>query len=66
MTGDPYRLLAGEVQSWGMQGVTSVETLATMQDGTRSATEIVVNGKGTDGQPVTFNLVVHVEPTTRS
>ncbi len=60
VTGDPYRLLAGEIQSWGMQGVTSVEILATMQDGTRSATEIVVNGKGTDGQPVTFNLVVHV------
>jgi hypothetical protein len=57
--GDPYRLLAGELQSWNMQGVTSVEILATMQDGPRTATEIVINGRTTTGQPVTFNLVVH-------
>jgi hypothetical protein len=61
VTGDPYRLLAGELQSWNMQGVTAVETLATMQDGTRTATEIVITGKGTDGQPIVFNLVVHVD-----
>ena len=57
---DPYRLLAGELQSWNMQGVTSVEILATMQDGPREATEIVINGHTADGLPVTFNLVVHV------
>jgi hypothetical protein len=57
---DPYRLLAGELQSWNVQGVTSVETLATMQDGDRTATEIVIIGRGTDGQPITFNLIVHV------
>ena len=60
VSGDPYRLLAGEMQSWNMQGVTSVETLATMQDGPRSATEIVITGRSADGAPVVFNLVVHV------
>ena len=57
----PYRLLTGELQRWDMQGVTSVETLATMLDGTRSATEIIVTGRTTDGNVVVFNLVVHVD-----
>ena len=57
---DPYRLLAGELQRRNIQGVTSVETLATMQDGPRSATEIVINGRTTAGVPITINLVVHV------
>ena len=48
VSGDPYRLLAGEMQSWNMQGVTSVETLATMQDGPRTATEIVISGRSAD------------------
>jgi len=57
---DPYRLLAGEMQSWNMQGVTSVETLATMQDGPRSVTEIIITGRTAAGDPAVFNLVVHV------
>jgi hypothetical protein len=60
VSGDPYRLLAGELQSWNMQGVTSVETLATMQDGPRTATEIIINGRTESGTPIIFNLVVHV------
>ncbi len=60
MAAEPYRLLTGEMQNWGVQGVTSVETLATMVDGPRSATEIVVDAKGSDGQLVVFNLIVHV------
>ena len=44
-----------------MQGVTSVETLATMQDGPRSATEIIITGRtASTGVPLVFNLVVHV------
>jgi hypothetical protein len=58
--GDPYRLLAGEMQSWNMQGVTSVETLATMQDGPRSVTEIIITGRTAAGDPLVFNLIVHV------
>ena len=60
VSGDPYRLLAGEMQSWNMQGVTSVETLATMQDGPRSVTEIIITGRTAAGDPLVFNLVVHV------
>jgi len=60
VSGDPYRLLAGELQSWNMQGVTSVKTLATMHDGPRSATEIIITGKSASGDPLVFNLVVHV------
>ncbi len=60
VSGDPYRLLAGEMQSWNMQGVTSVQTLATMQDGPRSVTEIVITGRTAAGDPLVFNLVVHV------
>ena len=42
---DPYEMLAGELQSGTCKGVTSVETLATMQDGPRSATEIIITGR---------------------
>ena len=60
VSGDPYRLLVGEIQSWNMQGVTSVETLATMRDGPRSVTEIIIKGRTAAGDPLVFNLVVHV------
>ena len=45
----PYEKLAAELQQWDIKGVTSVETLATMQDGTRSATEIVIRAKTAPG-----------------
>jgi hypothetical protein len=61
MDAGPYQLLAGEMQGWSMQGVTSVKTLATMQDGSRSATEIVIIGRNTEGNPLVFNLVVQVD-----
>lgn len=58
---DPYRLLAGEMQRWDVKTVSSVETLATMADGPRSATEIVIEGRSSDESPLLFNLIVHVE-----
>ena len=42
----PIACLPERLQSWNVQGVTSVETLATMQDGDRTATEIVIIGRG--------------------
>lgn len=57
----PYEKLAAELQQWDIKGVTSVETLATMQDGTRSATEIVIRAKTSAGNPLIINLVVHVD-----
>jgi len=61
VAGDPYRLLAGEMQKWGFQEVTSVETLATTIDGSRSATEIVMRGRDTAAAPIIINLIVHTE-----
>jgi hypothetical protein len=57
---EAYGLLTSELQRWDVQGVSSVETLATMKDGPRSATELVIIGKTTSGDPVVFNLVVQV------
>jgi hypothetical protein len=56
----PYEKLAAELQQWDIQGVTSVETLATMKDGPRPATEIIIRAKTADGNPLIINLVVHV------
>jgi hypothetical protein len=56
----PYEKLAAELQQWNIQGVTSVETLATMKDGPRTATEIIIRAKTADGNPLIINLVVHV------
>jgi hypothetical protein len=58
---DPYRLLAGELQTRGYQEVTSVDTLGTIMDGERSATEIVIHGSATGGQGLVVNLVVHAD-----
>jgi hypothetical protein len=62
---DPYRQIAAEMQTWDLKEVKSVETLATMQDGARSATEIVILGRRTaDQAPLVFNLIVHVSDGT--
>jgi hypothetical protein len=61
VTGDPYRLLAGELQKWGFQEVTSVETLATTVDGDRSATAVVLRGVDDAAAPIIINLIVHTE-----
>jgi hypothetical protein len=58
---DPYRLLAGELETRGYQEITSVDTLGTMLDGDRSATEIVIHGSASGGQGLVVNLVVHAQ-----
>jgi hypothetical protein len=58
---DPYRLLAGELETRGYQEVTSVDTLGTIMDGERSATEIVIHGSASGGQGLVVNLVVHAD-----
>ena len=58
---DPYRLLAGELQMRGYQEITSVDTLGTILDGDRSATEIVIHGSAGGGQGIVVNLVVHAQ-----
>ena len=58
---EPYQLLIAEMARWGFTSVASVETLSTMVDGDRTATEIVMTGPTDTGNPVTVNLIVHVE-----
>ncbi len=58
---DPYRLLAGELQMRGYQEISSVDTLGTILDGDRSATEIVIHGSAGGGQGLVINLVVHAQ-----
>lgn len=57
----PYGLLAGELQEWGYQEVTDVETLGTFVEGTASSTAIVLRGHDTNSRPLITNLVVQVE-----
>ena len=58
---DPYKLLASELQRWDFATVTSVETLSTLVDGSRSSTAIVLIGRTSGGNPVSINLIVHAD-----
>ena len=55
---DPYRLLAGELQSMRMQEVSQVELVGTFVDGDRTATAIVISGRSTQGADVSRQLIV--------
>lgn len=58
---EPYKSFTSEMQNWSFQEVTSVETLATFEDGTRTATAFVMIGRSAQGNPVTINLVVETD-----
>jgi hypothetical protein len=55
---DPYRWLAGELQSMRMQQVSQVELVGTFVDGDRTATAIVISGRSTQGADVARQLIV--------
>jgi hypothetical protein len=55
---EPYKRFTSEMETWSFQEVTSVETLATFEDGTRTATAFVMIGRNPQGSPVAINLVV--------
>ncbi len=59
--GSPYELLTREIETWSFSDVTSVDTLSTLRDDTRTATELVVHGRNASGGPVLINLIVHVD-----
>ena len=59
--GGHSRILAGELQEWGYQAVTDVETLGTFVDGTASTTAIVLRGHDANSRPLIINLIVQVE-----
>jgi hypothetical protein len=57
----PYKLFTYEMERWSFLEVTSVDTLATYEDGNRTATEFVMNGRDATGNPIAINLVVETE-----
>jgi hypothetical protein len=58
---DPYKSLTAEMERWEIQLVTSVETLATFEDGQRTATAFVMIGRDNSNNPVAMNLIVETE-----
>jgi hypothetical protein len=58
---DPYAQLVGEMVRRDFKEVTRVETLTTVIDGDRTATEVIVFGNTTANLPVVVNLVVHTQ-----
>lgn len=58
---DPYAQLVGEMVRRDFKEVTRVETLTTVTDGDRTATEVVLFGNTTANLPVLVNLVVQTQ-----
>ena len=57
----PYKALTAEMSRWEINTVTSVETLATYEDGQRTATAFVMIGRNSSKNPVAINLVVETQ-----
>lgn len=57
----PYKSLTAEMARWEIHEVTKVETLATYEDGKRTATAFVMIGRDSSKNPVAINLVVETE-----
>jgi hypothetical protein len=54
----PHKDLTDLMTSYGIQNLEGTEILGTLVDGTRSATEIVMKGARTNGNPFAINLVI--------
>jgi len=54
----PHKDLTDLMTSYGIQNLEGTEILGTLIDGTRSATEIVMKGARTNGNPFAINLVI--------
>ena len=57
----PYKALTAEMSRWEIHEVTKVETLATYEDGPRTATAFVMIGRDSAKNPVAINLIVETE-----
>jgi hypothetical protein len=58
---DPYAQLVGEMVRRDFKEITRVETLTTVTDGYRTATEVILFGNTTTNLPVLVNLVVQTQ-----
>ncbi len=61
VSADPYKALTAEMSRWEINTVTSVKTLATYEDGQRTATAFVMIGRDGSQNPVAINLVVETQ-----
>ena len=55
---EPHSRLTSEFRRFDIQAITEVDTLGTHVDGSRSATEVVMQGTTTDGTPISINLII--------
>jgi hypothetical protein len=58
---EPYRLIAGELARRDVAKIAGARAFSTYENGPDSATEILVGGTNSTGDPVVFNLVVHLQ-----
>ncbi len=58
---EPHLDLTREMTKFGIQRVDDVQTLGTHSEGSRSATEILMQYESTDGTPFAINLVILVD-----
>jgi hypothetical protein len=61
LPGEPYELLTNEMGNWSFDEVESVVLLGTVAEDELTATELIVRGRNTDGNPLLINLIVHTE-----
>ena len=64
LSAQPNKDLTDEFARFTIKRITSVETLGTAVDGTRSATEILLRTEKDDGLPFEVNLVILVDGNT--
>jgi hypothetical protein len=57
----PYKSLTAEMTRWEIHEVTKVDTLATYEDGQRTATAFVMIGRDSSKNPVAINLIVETD-----
>ena len=55
---EPHSRLTSELRRFDIQAITAVDTLGTHVDGSRSATEVVMQGTTTAGIPISINLII--------
>lgn len=58
---EPYKSLTAEMSRWEIHEVTKVDTLATFEDGQRTATAFVMIGRDSGQNPVAINLIVETQ-----
>ena len=61
VSAEPYKALTAEMSRWEINTVTSVKTLATFEDGQRTATAFVMVGRDGSQNPVAINLIVETQ-----